>query len=154
MENLDSVPDLRMSEPFIGAPSNLYARFKQYRIISLILFLLTIISIALLMCSIFYGFGCEDLSTTMKKEIPTMKFLHVSDMHLDLYYNKSTSTKSFCRSIPNTLNITPSLAPFEGPYGRVSCDSPLDLVQSSLNYMKSLSDDQNEIKFFILSGEV
>ena len=155
MASLETVPKLGITEPLVSTPLDLEKKYKQYRIIAILFFLLSIISIILLMCSIFYGFGCDEKhSSTMKKKSSTMAFLHVSDMHLDVYYNQSTSKASFCRSVPNTLNITPVAAPFEAPYGRVYCDSPMALVQSSLNFMKSLSSKGNHIKFFLLSGKV
>jgi len=147
-------PDMEITEPLVDTYPDLQKRCKQYRIVASMLFLLCIASIILLVCSIFYGFGCNGMkSSTMPKKLSIVNFLHVSDMHLDVYYNKSTSTKSFCRSIPNTLNVTPTAAPFEGPYGRVGCDSPSTLVKSSLDFMKSLSRNGKNIKFFVFSGD-
>ena len=145
--------NMGITEPLVDTYPDLQKRCKQYKIVASLLFLLCIASIILLVCSIFYGFGCDGKnSSTMPKKLSTVNFLHVSDMHLDVYYNRSTSTKSFCRSIPNTRNVTPTAAPFDGPYGRVGCDSPIALVKSSLDFMKILSKNGKNIKFFVFSG--
>ena len=131
-------------------------KMKHYKIFLGVTFLAFLACLVLLIVSIAVGLGCyttkADIPTTLKPD--SMKFLHVSDVHLDLYYNSTTSTKSFCRSMPNTLNITPVSAPFTAPYGRVGCDSPQALVQSSLNFMKKLSSNvDKKFDFILLTGK-
>ena len=117
-------------------------------------FLLVVILVLLLACSVLFGFGCTAKDTAASGAEPTItNFIHVSDVHLDVYYNHSTSKKSFCRSMPNTLNITPAAAPFDGLFGRVGCDSPHALVHSALSFMKNLSSNTYKAKFLVLTGK-
>ena len=146
---------INMNEPLVEETPDLRKRIKQYKIITSVFFLLSVASIAILIFSILYGFGCQNNGTAVDKAIrlSTMKFIHVSDMHLDFFFNQSTSTATFCRSIPNNLNITPTNAAFIAPYGRVGCDSPIALIQSTLESMKTLPHDANQVKFFLLTGK-
>ena len=99
-------------------------------------------------------FHCEDMKSNyenaaepQKKE--TINFLWFSDLHVDLYYNASSSpdyTTSFCRN-PNML------AGYVAPYGRMGCDSPKSLLRSTLYAMKAvhMPGDKGP-KFILLTG--
>ena len=150
----------KMDDPFVfpdNGYKNMRDKLKQYKIIIAITFVSFIVALILFICSILLGFGCHSDTKTHRggsSPVAVLKFFHVSDIHLDLYYNSSTSRKSFCRSIPNTLNITPVAAPFDAPYGRVECDSPKMLLNSALGFMKNLSSQQgNDIDFILLTGK-
>ena len=148
-----------MDEPIVATDysmSIVRRKMRHYKIFLGVTFLAFLACLVLLIVSIAAGLGCysSKVHILITRGPDSMKFLHVSDVHLDLYYNSTTSTKSFCRSIPNTLNITPVSAPFTAPYGRVGCDSPQALVQSSLNFMrKLLSDVDKKFDFILLTGK-
>ena len=78
------------------------------------------------------------------KRYHVMKFLHISDFHFDPFYDKSWSVESYCHT--QGSNAT---ADYEAPYGRIGCDSPESLLDSSLQAMKKHGDG---VKFIILSG--
>ena len=81
-----------------------------------------------------------------------MNFFHLSDIHLDIFYNSNTSSSpSFCRDIPNTLNITPVAASYDAVFGRVHCDSPEALLDASVKYMLVVSKTKNGIQFMVLT---
>ena len=127
-------------------------KISQYRIIAVVFFMLFIVCLILLMCAVFFKFGCQAYSDGVKRTARTyeIKFFHVSDIHLDLNYNQSISSASYCRSL---INKTVEKAPFDAPYGRVGCDIPYALMKSSLSFMKAVSArEQGKIKFFLLTG--
>eukprot|EP00794_Sanderia_malayensis_P008096 gene8096-8964_t len=131
-------------------------RLKQYKAIIAIVFFAFIVCLILFICSIFLDFGCPKKQASKKhSSASTLKFFHISDVHLDLYYDSKVNGKSFCRSMPNTLNITPVVAAFEAQYGRVGCDSPMKLIHSTLTYMKSLTKDKkNPVDVVLLTGDL
>ena len=127
-------------------------KISQYRIIAVVFFMLFIVCLILLMCAVFFKFGCQAYSDGVKRTARTseIKFFHVSDIHLDLNYNQSISSASYCRSL---INKTVEKALFDAPYGRVGCDIPYALMKSSLSFMKTVSArEQGKIKFFLLTG--
>ena len=80
-------------------------------------------------------------------------FFHISDIHLDIYYNESVALDSHCRSVPmkggSVVNFTNNTAKF----GRVSCDSPLALVSSAADAIDKLNKDlPGSNKFILLTG--
>lgn len=73
-----------------------------------------------------------------------LKFLHVSDIHLDPFYDKSIDKTTRCHAAGSTSN-----ADYEAPYGRIGCDSPTDLLELTLSAMREKGDNA---KFIILTG--
>ena len=74
-----------------------------------------------------------------------LKFLLVSDIHLNPFYNKSLGASTWCSPLAG------SSVDYEAPYGRIGCDSPEDLLTITLAGMKKKG---NDAKFVILSGIV
>ena len=57
------------------------------------------------------------------------KFWHISDLHLDYEYEAGGDVRAWCHHTANTTDQS------VGPAGNYSCDSPLLLVESSLQAM-------------------
>ena len=74
-----------------------------------------------------------------------LKFLHVSDFHLDPFYDKSMDKSTRCHRSAESN----SSADYEAPYGRIGCDSPEELLTITLAGMKKKG---NDAKFMIISG--
>ncbi|XP_015775401.1 PREDICTED: acid sphingomyelinase-like phosphodiesterase 3a [Acropora digitifera] len=79
-----------------------------------------------------------------KKCKKIMKFLHVSDIHLDPFYNQSMDKDTYCHK----SNGSKTTADYKAPYGRIGCDSPEWLWESTLRAMKSKGAD-----FMLLTGD-
>ena len=75
-----------------------------------------------------------------------IKFVHLSDIHYDPFYDKSISNSFFCR--PQTANST---AKYVAQYGRIGCDSPALLLENSLDAIKNVSLEE-EPSFILLTG--
>ena len=73
------------------------------------------------------------------------KFMHVSDVHFDLFYNQSISKDTSCRSTEGF-----KIADYEAPYGRIGCDSPEWLLESTLAAMK---EKRKDAEFILLTGK-
>ncbi|XP_048579257.1 sphingomyelinase phosphodiesterase D isoform X2 [Nematostella vectensis] len=79
----------------------------------------------------------------------SIKFLMVSDLHLDSYYDASVASKpTFCRGVGNY-----STANYKAPYGRVGCDSPEILIDSLVKGMRSVYDEKGA-DFMIITGDM
>lgn len=78
----------------------------------------------------------------------TIKFIHWSDIHYDPFYNETVPSKFFCRQ-----QLALESDNYLAPYGRIGCDSPLNLVENTLNAMKNITEDE-EIKFMLLTGDL
>ncbi len=74
-----------------------------------------------------------------------LKFLHVSDIHLDPFYDKSSDESTWCHRSAGSN----SSADYEAPYGRIGCDSPEELLTITLAGMK---EKGKEAKFIVFSG--
>lgn len=74
-----------------------------------------------------------------------LKFLHVSDVHYDPFYDKSMDESTWCHRSEGAN----SSADYEAPYGRIGCDSPADLWSIALDGMKEKGHDA---KFILLTG--
>ncbi|XP_073228065.1 cyclic GMP-AMP phosphodiesterase SMPDL3A-like [Porites lutea] len=74
------------------------------------------------------------------------KFMHVSDVHFNLFYNQSISKDTSCRSTEGF-----KIADYEAPYGRIGCDSPEWLLESTLAAMKEKGKDA---EFILLTGDL
>lgn len=77
-----------------------------------------------------------------------MKFIHLADIHYDPFYNKSISKTSFCRP-QGASNIS---ATYIAEYGRIGCDSPAALVETTLDAIKHVSVEQ-DVSFILLTGK-
>ena len=74
--------------------------------------------------------------------VGSLKFFHVSDVHLDPFYNKAADVSTYCQGSGLT-------ADYEAPYGRIGCDSPLALWKIALLGMK---EEGQSAEFMMLSG--
>lgn len=75
-----------------------------------------------------------------------IKFIHLSDIHYDPFYNKMISNSSYCRQ-----QVSNSTAKYIAEYGRIGCDSPATLVENSLDAMKNVSQEE-DIAFILMTG--
>ena len=74
-----------------------------------------------------------------------LKFIHVSDIHLDPFYDKSMDESTWCHGSAGSNHS----AAYEAPYGRIGCDSPEELLTITLAGMK---EKGRGAKFIVLSG--
>lgn len=74
------------------------------------------------------------------------KFMHVSDVYFDLFYNQSISEDTSCRSTEGF-----KIADYEAPYGRIGCDSREWLLESTLAAIKEKGEDAD---FILLSTSI
>lgn len=77
-----------------------------------------------------------------------IKFVHFSDIHYDPFYDKTIPQRSFCRK-----QISNSTAKYTAQYGRIGCDSPIDLVQNSLDAIQNVSK-MEDVSFILLTGDL
>ena len=71
----------------------------------------------------------------------------MSDIHFDPSYDQSMDTDTYCLSTEES-NAT---ADYEAPYGRIGCDSPEWLWESTLSAMKEKGG--GGAKFILLTGK-
>jgi len=78
----------------------------------------------------------------------------VSDTHLDIYYNEKVNGLNWqmCRAIKRKNGYKVNYTEGAAPYGRIKCDSPYKLVQSSADFIGNLNRD-TKAEFVILSGD-
>ena len=88
-------------------------------------------------------FEKENLKATSSSII---KFLHLSDIHYDPFYDKTISNSFFCRQ-----QMANSTAKYFAPYGRIGCDSPMFLLDNSLEAMRNVTVLE-EVNFILLTG--
>lgn len=79
-------------------------------------------------------------------DVNLIKFIHLSDIHYDPFYNKRISSSSYCRQ-----QVSNSTAKYIAEYGRIGCDSPATLVENSLDAMKNVSQEE-DIAFILMTG--
>lgn len=79
-------------------------------------------------------------------DVNLIKFIHLSDIHYDPFYNKMISSSSYCRQ-----QVAKSTAKYIAEYGRIGCDSPAMLVENSLDAMKNVSQEE-DIAFILMTG--
>lgn len=76
-----------------------------------------------------------------------VSFLLFSDVHLDLMYKKTADKTGFCRNETIKSSHTAS-------YGRIGCDTPLSLLQTTLYAMKQKTSHLSKLDFILLAGEI
>ena len=77
-----------------------------------------------------------------------MKFIHLSDIHYDPFYDKTISKTAFCRPQGGSNNTAKYVAEF----GRIGCDSPASLFENSLDAIKNISREE-DVSFILLTGK-
>mgnify|MGYP000143913070 CR=1 FL=1 len=115
--------------------------------------LTVICSILIVILIVTYESGHKNTECTEKQNGKAVnnniiKFVHISDIHYDPFYDKNTPQRSFCR--PQRANSTST---YTAQYGRIGCDSPIDLVENSLDAMQNVSKIEN-VSFILLTGEI
>ena len=90
------------------------------------------------------SFKNEAAETT--SDVNLIKFIHLSDIHYDPFYNKMISSSSYCRQ-----QVSNSTAKYIAEYGRIGCDSPATLVENFLDAMKNVSQEE-DIAFILMTG--
>jgi predicted phosphodiesterase len=71
------------------------------------------------------------------------EFFMVTDLHLDIFYDETASMTSQCHRSNRTVSAR--------PLGRAGCDSPEQLVRSTLQQMQS---QQKSPEFIIVTGDL
>jgi hypothetical protein len=104
------------------------------------------------------------VSTSSPSAIPTAppaplsSFLHISDLHMDPYYNACfAASPSFCRSfsfVNDTRHNEPPAAFCASAFGQYGCDSPVDLVRAILEDVRT-SETAVSVRasFAVVSGD-
>ena len=83
----------------------------------------------------------------IKVEDALVHFIHVSDINLDMKYNSSIPKNDVCRS-----DGAITRAESDAPFGRIGCDTPVVLLNSSLEAMKNVTDGK-KLEFVLISGK-
>ncbi|KAK5667637.1 Endopolyphosphatase [Batrachochytrium dendrobatidis] len=80
------------------------------------------------------------------------RFLHLTDIHLDVHYQEGSSVSSDCYSKKN-LKKSDKVAGFYGAPGS-NCDSPVALVQGTFQFVKQvLKNPDHGIDFVVWTGD-
>ena len=120
---------------------------------TILMFVLLMIILALvIVIGVTYGMKlqCDDNDDKnamhKKRKSSSTSFFLISDIHLDLFYKEGAPAgkMSFCRN--ESMSST-----YNAPYGRVGCDSPLNLLNQVLDAMKK-QENNVSVDFIMLSG--
>lgn len=116
-------------------------------ILSLVLMIIVVALVIVIAVTYSKQLQCRDDHDNSTESSKLISFLLFSDIHLDLFYKSvaAAGKDSFCRneSKPSTYNAT---------YGRIGCDSPLELLHQLLNAMKQKANSLSNLDFLMLSG--
>ncbi|KAH6563095.1 hypothetical protein BASA50_004615 [Batrachochytrium salamandrivorans] len=83
---------------------------------------------------------------------PSGRFLHLTDIHLDIQYKVGSAVSSGCHRFPTERDFS-DLAGFYGAPGS-NCDSPAALVNGTFHYIKEvLMKNDHGIDFVIWTGD-
>ncbi|KAG2175711.1 hypothetical protein INT43_001358 [Umbelopsis isabellina] len=77
------------------------------------------------------------------------KFLQITDLHVDPYYQTGSRVKTSCHI--NTTKKSKKKNDVAGPLGDRECDSPIYLIESTLEWIKT--HHGNEIDFVVYTGD-
>ncbi|RDD47884.1 Acid sphingomyelinase-like phosphodiesterase 3a [Trichoplax sp. H2] len=125
-------------------------RCTAVRCLACLAFLLTVACVSLAMIVIFYN---RVMPSTIADDGNIARFYHLTDFHLDLEYNSSWTSSTFCRS-PDDPNGTAQPTQKKAYYGRVGCDSPKTLIDNSLLATKVIPiTTQQYVDFVLVSGD-
>ena len=89
--------------------------------------------------------GSEEKLTTQQSLV---HFIHLTDVNLDLKYNSSIPKRDMCRAANGSIKT----AEFKAPLGRIGCDTPLLLLESSLEAIKNATEG-TKLNFILISGK-
>eukprot|EP00817_Percolomonadidae_sp_ATCC50343_P003081 CAMPEP_0117423974 /NCGR_PEP_ID=MMETSP0758-20121206/4494_1 /TAXON_ID=63605 /ORGANISM="Percolomonas cosmopolitus, Strain AE-1 (ATCC 50343)" /LENGTH=246 /DNA_ID=CAMNT_0005207491 /DNA_START=139 /DNA_END=876 /DNA_ORIENTATION=+ len=119
--------------------------------------------VAVVVCLILLAVGVQyPLLEEYKDQEAYGKFVWISDIHLDPYYNKEYGCQGLCRAVKTNwggclcahpLNVTKSKQ--EAPVGRYGCNTPEELLKVTVdavkNRIKAIEDQSPE--FMLLTGD-
>lgn len=132
------------------------SRWAKWILIALVVVCLVLLLILILTFAL--KFNCSDSDSESDRDAKSdkekgheesgevLKFLYISDFHLDPYYKMNVSDKDSCRQVVNATT-----AGYDAPYGRIGCDSPQLLVENTLKAMKYVTSGV-EASFFLFTG--
>ena len=89
--------------------------------------------------------GSEEKFTTQQTLV---HFIHLTDVNLDLKYNSSIPKRDMCRAANGSIKK----AEFKAPLGRIGCDTPLLLLENSLEAIKNATEG-TKLNFILISGK-
>ncbi|XP_065674252.1 sphingomyelinase phosphodiesterase D isoform X1 [Hydra vulgaris] len=126
-----------------------------YIVIAALVVLCIVLSVGLLL-KLIHSKSCQVIiSSSKRSNSNSIVFFWLSDIHFDIYYNKSISTLTSCRSI-QTKNDTiyPISSPYESLYGRPGCDTSLELLKSTANEIQKINANiKNAAEFILVTGD-
>jgi predicted MPP superfamily phosphohydrolase len=70
----------------------------------------------------------------------SVRFVQVSDIHYDPYFCAAENANSWCHCVGNSKTLRRKVPPVFGDAGS-ACDSPLDLVNATFDYIKNMDVD-------------
>lgn len=123
----------------------------------LVVALLAIAGLAVALAVAVSGRSASHVPSVTPGDHDRVSFFHVTDLHLDPFYDADMSCTHFCRTTQLYLSGTvcgPKVrqpAPFAAPFGRYGCDSPQALVDSAVAAMKAVDDAP---AFILVSGDL
>lgn len=150
--------ELEMS-PSEDSENNQKKKRRAILIVLIVLAILCLVLVLLLILTFVLCIHCRNCDSDQEQPTPAsegftvedslMHFIHVSDVSLDLKYNGSIPRRDFCRPADGSSTT----AEFKAPFGRIGCDTPLMLLDSSLKAMKNATDGKN-LAFVLISGKL
>lgn len=110
-------------------------------------------------------------SASVKSEVENPKdvrrFFHLSDTHLDMYFDPTVSNaieENMCRTVAlssqkNSSNDEPDQTESSATYGRVKCDTPVDLLDALTTDIASkntamVKNDEVGMEFILMTGRI
>ncbi|XP_057296726.1 acid sphingomyelinase-like phosphodiesterase 3b isoform X2 [Hydractinia symbiolongicarpus] len=115
--------------------------------------LLVLLSIALIIALIVIH--AKEHNNDAEHESHLHRFFHISDTHLDLFYDPTIAVKNgFCRSISLKGGSPNPKAESVAKYGRDKCDLPRITIEEAATRMKKVYNDMDDkAEFVLMTGD-
>lgn len=117
-------------------------------VLSLMLILTFVLCLHCPDCDSDYKQGTSVSEEKFTTQQSLVHFIHLTDVNLDLKYNSSIPKRDMCRAANGSIKT----AEFKAPLGRIGCDTPLLLLESSLEAIKNATED-TKLNFILISGD-
>lgn len=120
--------------------------------------LLVLLSIALIIALIVIH--VKEHKTDAEHESHLHRFFHISDTHLDLFYDPTIAVKNgdkvgFCRSISLKGGSPNPKAKSVAKYGRDQCDLPRITIEEAATRMKKVYNEMDDkAEFVLMTGNI
>ena len=153
-DNLESEYDRDDLDNYLIEHKRWKKKTLQARWLIGVLTVICCILIVILIITYESGHGNKTTSNCSSKEAEkattsnsVTKFIHLSDIHYDPFYDKTISKSFFCRQ----QMANSSTANYVAQYGRIGCDSPALLLENSLDAIKNVTREK-EVSFVLVTG--